>query len=109
MAYDEGLAERVNEVMGERPDLTVKKMFGGLCYLINGNMALGITGEDLMIRVGKENYEAALAEPHSREMDFTGKALKGFIYVGPGGHEEDKVLNHWVAKGLDFALSLPPK
>ena len=109
MPYAEGLAQRVNELVGDRHVLKVKKMFGGLCYLVNGNMALGLTGEDLMIRVGQADHEAALAEPHAREMDFTGKALKGFIYVGPAGHEQDEGLKHWVEKGLSFALSLPPK
>ena len=109
MVYDEGLAQRIREMLGDRPDLSEKRMFGGLCLLINGNMACGITSEDLMVRVGKEDYEAALAEIHSRPMDFTGKALRGFVYVSPKGLEEDRDLKEWVDRGVAFAESLPPK
>lgn len=109
MPYDEGLTERIRELLGPRPDLTEKRMFGGLCLLINGNMACGITGEDLMVRVGPDDYEEALAEIYSRPMDFTGKPLRGFVYVDPEGFEADVDLEEWVLRGVLFAESLPPK
>jgi len=109
MPYDEGLAERIREMLGMRPALSEKKMFGGLCLLINGNMACGITGEDLMVRVGPDDYEEALAEIYSRPMDFTGKPLRGFVYVDPEGFEADDDLKEWVGRGVAFAESLAPK
>ena len=109
MPYDEGLAERIREMLGMRPDLSEKKMFGGLCLLINGNMACGITGEDLMVRVGPDDYEEALAEIYSRPKDFTGKPLRGFVYVDPEGFEADDDLKEWVGRGVAFAESLAPK
>jgi len=108
VAYDEGLAQRVREVL-DRPGVTEKKMFGGLCFLVNGNMAAGIVGEELMLRVGPDRYAEALARPHAREMDFTGRALKGMVYVAAAGVEDDGALARWVAMGADFAGSLPPK
>lgn len=110
MPYDEGLAQRLREVLddGAYPYVE-KKMFGGLSFLVNGNMSVGITGEDLLVRVGKENDEAALSLPHARPMDFTGKPMKGWIYVSPEGYASDEDLIAWIRRGLDFALSLPPK
>jgi TfoX/Sxy family transcriptional regulator of competence genes len=84
-------------------------MFGGLCFLIKGNMALGLVNEDLMIRVKPDSYEKLLSQSYVRKMDFTGKPLKGFLYVGPKGTESEKNLKKWVLKGIEFALSLPPK
>ncbi len=84
-------------------------MFGGLCFLLNGNMCCGIVGETLMVRVGKEAYEEALARPHAREMDFTGKPLRGMVYVDPGGIAEDGDLEGWIQTGVGFAESLPRK
>ncbi len=109
MAYDEGLAQRVREVMTDLPGFTEKKMFGGLCFLLNGNMACGINGEQLMVRVGPEAYEDCLSRPHAAEMDFTGRALKGFVYVAPEGLGEDPELRFWVERGTGFAGSLSPK
>lgn len=82
MAYDEGLAQRVREALPERPDLSERKMFGGLCFMLGGNTCAGIVGEELMLRVGPDSYEDALTRPHAREMDFTGRSLKGMVYVG---------------------------
>lgn len=109
MAYDEGLAHRVREALSDRSDLTEKKMFGGLCFLLGGNMAAGIVGDELMLRVGKDAYEDALARPHAREMDFTGRALKGMVYVGAEGFAEDTALEEWLGLAVAFAGSLPPK
>lgn len=84
-------------------------MFGGLAFLVRGHMACGIVGHMLMVRTGPEAYSRALTQPHTREMDFTGRALTGFVYVVPEGLERDEVLGEWVRQGADFAASLPPK
>jgi TfoX/Sxy family transcriptional regulator of competence genes len=109
MAYDEGLAQRVRECLGDRGGVREKKMFGGLCFLVGGNMAAGIVGGELMVRVGPGAYAECLAQPHAREMDFTGRALKGMVYVAPEGLAEDDALAAWVARGADYAGSLPAK
>lgn len=109
MAYDEGLAERVRDVVGDDPGIEERKMFGGLAVLLHGHMACGVLGDELMVRVGPEAWEAALAQPHAREMDFTGRSMKGMVYVGGAGIAEDDDLAAWVERGLAFAGSLPPK
>lgn len=109
MAYDEGLAARLREQFQGRRDVEEKKMFGGLCFLISHHMCLGIVGDTLMARVGPDNYDNCLRQKHAREMDFTGKAMKGMIYVAPEGIQEDANLAHWVELCSDFVESLPPK
>ncbi len=109
MAYDEGLAQRVREALTERRDLTEKKMFGGLCFLLGGNMCCGIVGDELMLRVGPEAYEEVLGRDHAREMDFTGRALRGMVYVGVDGIRTDDALESWLEPAVAFAGSLPPK
>lgn len=113
MAYDEGLAQRVRELLAEqdgaRGETIEKKMFGGLAFMLRGNMCLGVVKEDLMVRLGPEGYEQALREPGARPMDFTGKAMKGLVFVGTEGHESDEALGRWVARGVSFARSLPAK
>lgn len=109
MAYDEKLAERVRKTLGRRRGVTEKKMFGGLCFLVNGNMACGVEKENLVIRVGPEHYERALSRPEARPMDFTGRALKGFVYVSPPGFRTAAALKKWVELGAGFARSLPKK
>ena len=85
MAYDEGLADRIRKSLGLDALLSERKMFGGLCFMVNGNMAFGIVGEDLMVRVGPERYDEALSRPFAREMDFNGRPMRGFVYVEPEG------------------------
>jgi len=109
MAYDDTLASRVRDVLPDRVDLTEKKMFGGLCFLLGGNMCCGITGDQLMLRIGPEAYEAALSRPHAREMDFTGRAMKGMIYVDAEGISTEEDLADWVGLAVRFAGNLPPK
>ena len=109
MAYSEKLAERIRQQMNGESGIVEKKMFGGLAFLVNGNMSCGVVGEDLMVRVGPEAYEAALAEPGAREMDFTGRPMKGMVYVAANGIRTSKRLTFWVEKGLRFAQSLPAK
>jgi TfoX/Sxy family transcriptional regulator of competence genes len=109
MAFDEGLAHRVREQLSDRRDLTEKKMFGGLCVLLGGNMCCGIVGEELMLRVGPDAYESTLARTHAREMDFTGRALRGMVYVGAEGIAEDSELAEWLGLAVAFAGGLRPK
>lgn len=109
MAYDQGLAERLREAFSTRKDVTEKKMFGGIAFMVSGNMCCGIVNDTLMARVGPDQYEAALKRPHTRKMDFTGKPLKGFVYVAPDGIESDEDLAGWVKRSLDFVTSLPAK
>ena len=109
MAYDEGLAHRLRELLEEDPAATEKRMFGGLCFLHQGNMCCGIVRDELILRVGPDQYADCLAQPHAREMDFTGRAMKGMIYIGVDGFSEDEDLEAWVERGLSFARSLPSK
>lgn len=110
MAFDEELADRIRETLAEADvPLDERRMFGGLAFMVRGHMTVGIVGEELMVRVGKDAHEAALAQPHARPMDFTGKPMTGFVLVGPPGFDEDADLRDWVQRGLDFTGSLPPK
>ncbi len=106
MAYDEEMADRIRVVLSGRGAFEEKKMFGGLCYLVGGKMALGLTKDDLMVRVGPSDHERFLAEPGARPMDFTGRPMKGYVYVGESGLEDDEALATWVNRGADFALTL---
>ena len=108
MAYDERLATRVRAVLKGHPALVEKPMFGGLAYLSNGKMFAGILNKDLVMRVGPKENDAALKEPHTRPMDFTGRPMKGYIYVGPDGTKTAAQLRKWLARGQTFVSSLPP-
>ena len=113
MAYDEGLAQRIRETLADYEDasfdIVEKKMFGGIAFMLNGNMSTGVVGDELMVRTGPDGYGDALAQPHARPMDFTGKPMKGFIYVSAEGIAEDEDLAAWVERGVTFASSLPAK
>ena len=109
MCFDEGLAERLREILQSDRNISEKKMFGGLAFMSRGYMFMGILGETLMARVGPTNYEPALSLPHVREMDFTGKPTKGYVFIDPPGFEEDSDLSHWVNQCHLFVQSLPPK
>ena len=109
MAYDEGLAQRIREQLQDRFDVEEKKMFGGLCFMVSDHMCCGIVKDTLMARVGPDNYEKCLTKKYAREMDFTGKAMKGMIYVAPEGIESDTNLVEWLNYCLDFVESLPEK
>ncbi len=96
MAYDLGLADRTRVVLGTLGEFSERKMFGGLCFLVNGHMCCGIVKSDLMLRLTPEIAEAALREPHTRPMDFTGKPMKSMIYVEATGIDSDSSLERWV-------------
>jgi TfoX/Sxy family transcriptional regulator of competence genes len=108
MAYDEGLAERVRGVLEDQPGLTEKKMFGGICFLLDGKMCCGVMKDALLARVGAEQTAKALKQKHTRPMDFTGRPLKGFVLVDPEGLDFDKQLEGWVAQGVAIARAAKP-
>lgn len=109
MPFDPVLASRVREVLSARNDVTEKKMFGGLCFMVAGHMCCGLAANRFMVRVGPEEYAAALALRHARPMDFTGRPLTGFIYVAPEGLKTKRDLARWIGMGLDYVESLPAK
>lgn len=109
MAFDEALAERVRVVLARRRDVGGKKMFGGLAFMLSGNMCCGVSSGDLVVRVGPDAYEDALAHKHVRVMDFTGKPLRGFVYVAQKAIAGDDQLRSWIGRGVRFAESVPAK
>jgi TfoX/Sxy family transcriptional regulator of competence genes len=109
MSYDETTADRVRRVLSRRDDVVEKRMFGGLCFMVNGSMCCGLTNAALMVRVGPDRYDEVLAEPHARPMDFTGRPLAGMVYIDPRGYESDEALARWVQRGVDFASALTAK
>lgn len=108
MAIDEGLVQRIREALGSAP-VTEKKMFGGLAFMSRGQMFVGIAKGTLMVRVGPSAYAEALTRAHAREMDFTGRPMKGYVYVDPQGFESDADLAYWVQAGHAFVATLPAK
>jgi TfoX/Sxy family transcriptional regulator of competence genes len=109
MAYDENLARRVRALLADQAELTERKMFGGLAFMVHGNMCCGIIREELMVRVGPEQYTAALARPHARKIDFTGRPMTGMVMVATEGLALDNALENWIQQGIAFVSSLPPK
>lgn len=109
MPYDDGLAHRVRESLADEPGLEERELFGGLGFLVEGNMVCGIVGDSLVARVGPDDYEAALEEPHARPFDFTGREMRGWVYVEPAGLAEDEALADWLDRCLAFVGTLPPK
>jgi TfoX/Sxy family transcriptional regulator of competence genes len=109
MAYDEGLAQRIRAHVDGRYELREKMMFGGLAMLLNGNMAVGVHGDSLIVRTEPDEHETLLAEPGARPFDMTGRPMKGWIVVDPEGCAEDDELRRWLDLGLHYARSLPPK
>jgi TfoX/Sxy family transcriptional regulator of competence genes len=102
MAYNEKLADRVREELSSLRKVEEKKMMGGLAFMVNSKMCVGIMHDDLMVRIAPEEYEAALDRPGCHVMDFTGKVLKGFVLVGPEGTKGKKQLTQWVSQALAF-------
>ena len=108
MAYDETLAERVRHALSAEAGVTEREMFGGLALMVDGHMACGIVGDELMLRLGPEGADVALERPHVRPMDFTGRPMTGMVYVEPAGIR-GVALRNWVGKAVAHARSLPPK
>lgn len=109
MAFDPGLADRIRLVLPKSRGISERKMFGGLAFLMNGHMLCGVVKADLMLRLGEEATATALGRPHTRPMDFTGRALKSMIYVDARGLDTDESLRSWVASALKYVKNLPPK
>lgn len=109
MAYDEGLVQRIREQLEDDPRVSEKKMFGGIAFFVNGNMAAGTIKHELMVRVGPGGHDDAIAQPHARAMDFTGRTMRGFVQVAPAGFEDDADLRAWLARGIAFAESYEKK
>jgi TfoX/Sxy family transcriptional regulator of competence genes len=109
MSYDILLATRIWAALGPLPGLQEKKMFGGIGFLVNGNMACGVHKNDLIVRVGPEKSDQALSRPHTRIFDMTGRPMAGWVMVEPDGCASESVLKAWVNQGLEFARTLPIK
>lgn len=109
MAFDNALAERVQRALLDIPGISEKRMFGGLAFMSGGYMFIGIAGDSLMARVGPANWEEALAEAHVRVMDFTGKSMRGYVFVDAAGLQDDADLHRWIRRCIDFVNSLPPR
>jgi TfoX/Sxy family transcriptional regulator of competence genes len=107
--YDEALAERVRELLETRPDISERQMFGGIAFMLSGNMAVGVSKDDLMVRIDPEDQEQAVTRPGVRPFDMTGRPMRGWILVAPDVTADDAALEEWITQGLDFAGTLPPK
>jgi TfoX/Sxy family transcriptional regulator of competence genes len=108
MAYNERLAERVREALAGQRGITERKMFGGLAFLAAGKMCVGVLGDELVVRSGAERHADAPRKPHTRPMDFTGRAMTGMVYVSPVGVSRGASLRRWVELGLAGAREAKP-
>ena len=110
MAYDEDLADRIRELIAADPDVTEKRMFGGLAFLVNGNMSVAASGQGgLMVRVEPEETDALVAEPHASRFEMRGREMQGWLRVDTEGVQTRPELEQWVRRGVEYARSLPPK
>jgi TfoX/Sxy family transcriptional regulator of competence genes len=109
MAYDRDLAERVREILIEQGDLDERAMFGGIAFMVKGYMCCGVLNDDLVLRLGTEGASEALNEPHVRPMDFTGRPMKGYVFVAPDGIPTESVLRRRVRSAIEFVDTLPPR
>jgi hypothetical protein len=110
VAFDEELAQRIRRLLDGQPDVTERKMFGGIGFMVGGNMCCGVIGENLMVRLSPAQAEELLASvPGVRPMDFTGRPMRGWLYVSPTAVAEDADLQEWIGRAEDFASSLPVK
>ena len=109
MVYDKGLAQRVREILEDESGFTEKNMFGGICFLLFGNMVCGIIKDDLIARIGADRYAELLKMPHTKKFDLTGKPMKGWVMVLSAALDSDEELNDWVQKAMSFVRTLPPK
>ncbi|MEO5589289.1 MAG: TfoX/Sxy family protein [Gemmatimonadaceae bacterium] len=109
MAADEPTARRVRKLLASRTDVTERRMFGGLAFMVSGNMLCAVGADHLMVRVGRDGYAAALDEPHANEMRFTGRTMKGYVTVDPAGYVSAKDLRRWINTALSLVTTLPPR
>jgi TfoX/Sxy family transcriptional regulator of competence genes len=109
MAFDTTLAERIRQRLARRKNIEEKKMFGGIGFLLAGNMLVGVWKNSLIVRLGPEEGEEALKEPHVKEFDITGRPMKGWVLVEPEGVEDDEQLSGWIECATKFVQKLPAK
>jgi|SRR6516162_3665208 TfoX/Sxy family transcriptional regulator of competence genes len=109
MAFNEALAERIRRGLARKKGIEEKKMFGGLGFLLKGNMLVGVWKDSMIVRVGQESYDEALLEPHVREFDITGRPMKGWVLVQPEGVEADDQLKEWIKRAVNFVGKMPEK
>jgi TfoX/Sxy family transcriptional regulator of competence genes len=109
MAYDDALADRVRELISARPNVSERKMFGGIAFMVDGNMAVGVSGDELMVRLDPADSDQALTEDGVRVFDMTGRPMKGWILVAAERTSDEAGLSEWVDAGAEYAASLPPK
>ncbi|MEW6683380.1 MAG: TfoX/Sxy family protein [Nitrospirota bacterium] len=109
MAFDDQLSERIRKQLRKRRDVTEKTMFGGLAFLVNGNMCCGVHGLELIVRLPADEAERALSQPYTRIFDLSGRPMKGWILVQAKGLADDRMLAQWVDVGVRYAASLPEK
>jgi TfoX/Sxy family transcriptional regulator of competence genes len=109
MAYSEALAERIRDALHDTRSVTERRMFGGIAFMLRGNMFVGILGDSLMARVGPDNYEQALARNSVREMDFTGRPMRGYVFVSPDALRTEADLKRWLDLCAGFVKTLPAK
>ena len=107
MVYDEALAARVRTALAEQPHVDEKKMFGGITFMVEGQMCCGVLKQDLVVKLGAEGWDEVIAQPHVRPFDFTGKPMVGMVYVSPAGLQDDSALEEWVQRGLAFVAQHP--
>lgn len=106
MSYDQTVAQRVRDVFADGPSVDEKAMFGGLAFMLDGKMCCGIIESDLVLRIGPEQAETALSRAHVRPMDFTGKPMKGYVYVAPAGYRDRRSLESWINMAVQFVSTL---
>jgi TfoX/Sxy family transcriptional regulator of competence genes len=109
MAFDESLAERIRQRLARKRGIEEKKMFGGIVFFLNGNMLMGVWKNSLIVRLGQDQQEMALREPHVREFDITGRPMRNWAMVEPEGVEEDDQLKVWIERAVRFVKTLPKK
>jgi TfoX/Sxy family transcriptional regulator of competence genes len=109
MAFDETLAGRIRDALARKSGVEEKKMFGGVGFLLSGNMLVGVWKDSLIVRLGPEKGDEALLEPHVKEFDITGRAMKGWVLVAPEGVEDDDRLQEWIERAMEFVKTLPAK
>ena len=109
MTFSERTAHEIRRAIGDTPGFSERPMYSGIAFMVQGNMCCGVLDDNLVVRVGPDTYDDALREPHTRPMDFTGRALPGFVYVDRAGFESATSLGQWIERSLRFARTLPPK
>jgi hypothetical protein len=109
MTFSERTVYQIRRVMKNTPGLSERHMYRGVTFMVKGNMCCGYLDEQLVVRLGPDEYEVALRQPHVHPMDFTGRPLPGFVFVDRKGFSSDRTLKQWIDRGMSFVSTLPPK